>query len=383
MKTSRMGFRSIVILGGGALMFVPALIAGWFYTGALQREAERMVAESLRSRGELAAELLARRLHATWQVVNEYAKTAGVKTPEQAQRDFTVVESLDERIAWIGMANVEGRVLAASRGMLEGADVSQRPWFRRGLGGPFAGDVHEALLLAKLLAKDNEPIRFIDFAAPVSGKDAATDGVIGVHIRWDWLRDQLAGISGRGVDILLVSREGRVLYGPGDMEGKLLGAGIGVAAGQAHTVVRPASWPDGRDYMTAIIPGVSYRDLPSFGWSVIVRENIDTALRPTRDLARTFWTILGSAGLISLALVSMGAGWLATPLRRQGAYAASLASGHASGPPYEETRYQEVANLSAALVRIQSHMTSTPAPAFNERDGQSRADEIGSVKRLQ
>ena len=39
---------------------------------------------------------------------------------------------------------------AATRNMLEGADVSQRPWFQNALKGRSMGDVHEALLLARL-----------------------------------------------------------------------------------------------------------------------------------------------------------------------------------------------------------------------------------------
>ena len=36
---------------------------------------------------------------------------------------------------WIGMTGLDGRVLVEARGLLEGADVSQRPWFRNATGG--------------------------------------------------------------------------------------------------------------------------------------------------------------------------------------------------------------------------------------------------------
>jgi hypothetical protein len=363
MKSRRLGFRTTLILGGMVLMFVPALTAGWFYTGALQAEAERLVAESLRSRGELATDLLARRLHASWLAVSHYAKTANVRNGPEAQRDFTMIDRLDDRIAWIGMADLNGTVVAASNGMLTNANVSQRPWFRRGLAGPFAGDVHEALLLQKLLGKADEPLRFIDFAAPVQS-DQGTSGVVGVHIRWDWVRSQLAGISDKKTDILLLSRDGRVLYGPPSLEGQILGIGAAVVAGQAGNVVRRETWPDGRVYMTAVIPSVRFQDLPSFGWSVIVREDLDHALGPIRQLTRTFWMILGSAGFISLALLLLGATWMATPLRRQVTFASALAERRSlEAPPYEETRYQEVADLSAALVRLQSEIGNSAREA--------------------
>lgn len=362
MNSGRVSFRNIIFFGGAVLMFVPALMAGWFYTGALKEETERILADNLRSRGELSTAMLARRLHAAWYQVNTYARAVNVNAPQEVQRDFNATVQLDERISWIGMTDVQGRIVAASRGMLEGVEVSQQPWFRRGLTGPFAGDVHEAAQLAKLLTGGDEPIRFINFSAPIQGADGAVKGVVGVYIRWDWVRDQLVGMSRKNTEIFLVSRAGAVLFGPPDLEGQSLGIGSAIIAGQGRTVVRAETWPDGRDYMTAVIPALRYRDLPNFGWSIIVRESLDVALGPTRELTRSFWMILGSAGLLSLGLLSLASGWLATPLRRQINYAASLAEGSAKGPPYEETRYQEAAELSAALVRLQSQMRPRAEP---------------------
>lgn len=65
--------------------------------------------------------------------------------------------------AWIGVTDASGRVRAATGGLLEGQDVSTRPWFQQGRRGPWLGDVHEAKLLATLLppALDG-PRRFVD-----------------------------------------------------------------------------------------------------------------------------------------------------------------------------------------------------------------------------
>src|SRR5690606_16446328 len=71
--------------------------------------------------------------------------------------------------AWIGRVALDGQVLGASDGLLEGQSVAERPWFRRALQGPMLGDAHEAVLLAKLLPApaSGQPLRFIDIAAPV------------------------------------------------------------------------------------------------------------------------------------------------------------------------------------------------------------------------
>lgn len=71
--------------------------------------------------------------------------------------------------AWLGIANPSGKVEVAANKLLEGADVSARPWFIEGLKHVYLGDVHEAVLLAKKLKaiNPNEPMRFIDFATPI------------------------------------------------------------------------------------------------------------------------------------------------------------------------------------------------------------------------
>jgi HAMP domain-containing protein len=382
MRQQRIGFRMIVVTGGALLMLLPAFIAGWIYTGKLQQEAESLVASGLRARGELGTEQIARRLYSLWQTVDRFARSEDLKAPQDMHRDVTLLASLDDRLSWLGVADVSGKVIAASEGTLEGEDVSQRLWFRRGLAGPFAGDVHEPALLAKPRGPDNEPLRFIDFAAPTHGLDGSVAGVVGIHVNWDWVTNQLASLAGPGVEILLLSRDRQVLFGPADLVGNHLGIGGAVAAGQAKAFVRAERWPDGKDYMTAVIPSVQYRDLPNFGWSVIVRQDIQAALAPTRDLVRSFWTILSSAALVSLGLLYVGAGWLATPLRRLVEFGTRLSAGTADAPPYEESRYREAALLSAVLVRLQSQLRMLPStivPAAALPAGGRREQAISST----
>ena len=61
--------------------------------------------------------------------------------------------------------------------------------FEDGYSGVYAGDVHEALLLEKMLPKppDGEPLRFIDFAAPIRDYSGELVGVVGAHIHWRWV----------------------------------------------------------------------------------------------------------------------------------------------------------------------------------------------------
>ena len=88
--------------------------------------------------------------------------------------------------SWIGMAGLDGRVEVATRGLLEGADVSKRPWFHNALQGKHAGDVHEALLLAQLLPSQAEPWRFVDVAFPFNDAQGQPRGVLAAHLSWQW-----------------------------------------------------------------------------------------------------------------------------------------------------------------------------------------------------
>ena len=79
------------------------------------------------------------------------------------------MENTHHIYSWIGVADANGIVKVANNNLLEGADVSKRPWFINGSKESFIGDIHEAVLLAKLLQKpqNTEPLRFIDFASPI------------------------------------------------------------------------------------------------------------------------------------------------------------------------------------------------------------------------
>ncbi|KQU50653.1 hypothetical protein ASG72_12345 [Bosea sp. Leaf344] len=354
LRAKRPGLRTWVIIGGALLMLIPAVTAGSFYTGTLQRRSEELLVDKLTGRGELSAGLLARRLHQLWLQVEAFSRTVDIARLDKVREQIDFIGDLDQRYSWIGIANVDGKVLAASRGMLEGASVAQRPWFRRGLTGPTAVDVHEAQLLAQLLPQRAEPPRFIDLAAPVKQDGGATLGVLGAHLDWRWVIENLASMQAPGIDVLLLSRERTVLYGPPDLVNKPLTVGSALSANRATSIVLDERWPDGKDYITVVIPAVGHDNLPSFGWSLLIRQDRDAALRPTRDLVRSFWTMLGAGALVAIILLALGAQWITTPLRRLAGSAEAILDDPEAGAPHVETRYDEAARLSDALVRLQN-----------------------------
>lgn len=100
------------------------------------------------------------------------------------------LQSTYTNYAWIGFANNQGIVQVSTGKLLEGKDISQRPWFIAGQKAPYVGDVHEALKLAKLLPNPTrEPIRFVDVAMPVHDLQGNLRGVLGAHLSWTWSKE--------------------------------------------------------------------------------------------------------------------------------------------------------------------------------------------------
>jgi PAS domain S-box-containing protein len=213
--------------------------------------------------------------------------------------------------SWIGLAGLDGKVQVSAQGLLEGADVSQRPWFRNALRGVHVGDVHEALLLARSLPSQVEPWRFVDVAFPYVDEHGVTRGVLGAHLSWQWARDVersvMAAIAARRqVEALIVDTDGNVLLGPHDVVGtRLTLPSLKAAHAQRRGGYVVETWPDGRSYLVGYQLGHGYGAYPGLGWTVLVRQNADDAFAPVRRLRE-----YGLASGVLLALLFSLAGVL-------------------------------------------------------------------------
>ncbi|TFW30903.1 cache domain-containing protein [Massilia horti] len=212
---------------------------------------------------------------------------------------------------WIGMADMEGRVQVAAHGLLEGADVSRRPWFQNALLGVYVGDVHEAKLLARVLPPpDVAPRRFVDIAFPYRDKDGKLLGVLGTHLSWQWAREVERSVvvpaAGRGkVEALIVDANGRVLLGPDGLQGTTLAQPSLRFAGERDNGYLVEDWPDG-SYLVGFARTRGYGRYPGLGWTVLVRQNVDHAYLPVQQLRRqALWSGIGLALLFSLVGVVM------------------------------------------------------------------------------
>ncbi|PXW97513.1 diguanylate cyclase (GGDEF)-like protein [Sphaerotilus hippei] len=147
--------------------------------------------------------------------------STGLSDPEQVRPLLDGLQKRQPAYAWIGLTGRSGQVLAASRGLLEGKDISSRPWFAHGLQGIYLGDPHDAKLLASHLhmGPDGEPPRFVDVAVPIRGPRGEARGVLGAHLYWNWVQDIIRTTSmdlgnTASIEVLIASKEGIWLYKP-------------------------------------------------------------------------------------------------------------------------------------------------------------------------
>jgi hypothetical protein len=264
------------------------------------------------------------------------------RTLDQAVRDVSLLSTLSEThtgnnpaavrqvlekfqrqfpdYAWIGIAKPDGRVLAATGGLLENRDVKARPWFHAGQQAVIAEDYHPALLLGSLLPRAPDPWRFVDVAGPLRDADGTLRGVLAIHLSWEWARTLANGLltpalRGYGAEIIVVRRDGIVLLGPEAMLEKPIATESLRRAFEGGTGAVTERWPDGRTYLTGYSQTGRGRDRAGLHWAVLVRQTDTAALASAHEFERrTLWLCLG-LGVVLAAVAALLARRLVAPLK--------------------------------------------------------------------
>jgi len=366
MPTDPAFFRRLLPRALGAWMALAFTLLSIVLTLALTAVIERKATEQVKSgighgladRASQTSDKLERGMFERYREVGLIARRhdLGAEVPLARRREaLDRVQASYGYYSWIGLAGIDGRVQVAARGMLEGVDVSGRPWFRDALEGKHVGDVHEALLLAKLLPRRSEPWRFVDVAFPWLDERGAVAGVLGVHLSWQWARDVersvMAGVGARRhVEALIVDAGGYVLLGPPGMAGRRLSlSSLDLARATKGDGYVLEKWPDGKSYLVGYARGRGHADYPGLGWTVLVRQDAVDAYGPVRRL-REYGLIAGVllAAVFSLAGVLV-ARRITRPLGELAASARRIRAGEPVKLGTEHGRYVEVQALAGTL----------------------------------
>ena len=212
--------------------------------------------------------------------------------PEEARAVLENLQASFPDYAWIGIAHLDGKVFASTRGLLQHADVSARPWFQLAQKEVRADDYHPAVMLGKLLPATPEPWRFIDVAGPVLDENGKLRGVLGVHLSWSWVRQRAReliapALREYGAEIYVVRADGTVLLGPNGTEETQLATTSMQLARHGQTGSVREVWPNGVTYLTGYSMTGRENDPSTLRWTVLVRQSEAAAMAGPHSLEQS------------------------------------------------------------------------------------------------
>lgn len=176
-----LGVRLGVIFGGMTLLL--AVVVGETAGRRAQTQIEQETGQDLTFLAFQMSKELNRNLFERYreiQIIAGLEPFGQASAPPAAQPPLLDrLQSTYPHYSWIGFAAPQGEVISSTQGMLQGQIIAQRDWFQAALVEPFVGDVHEAVLLAKLLPNPRGSLlRFVDVAAPVFNAQGELQGAL-------------------------------------------------------------------------------------------------------------------------------------------------------------------------------------------------------------
>ena len=332
-----------------AVVAVASLIAGNLVAADAERAARESTQRLLAQFASQVEHGLAMALQTRLSIVQATADqiaASGDRATAAMRHHIDAVRTQFPEFAWVGVTDVNGNVLSATGGVLQGESVAQQPWFVSARTGSFLGDVHEATPLRERLprAPDARPARYVDAAAPIR-RGSVLVGVVAAQLSWEWIdrlhRDLLESLdTRRQLDMLLVGRDDVVLLGPPRWQGRTLGPGDDLSEAGRYVVGRHAA---------------SDAAGGGLGWSVVVRQDAAAALAGVQSLRRTvLLTVLLAGTLAALAALALTR-WLTRRLDVLADQAQAIRAGRRSA--IEVPRGDdEVSRIGATISELVGHL---------------------------
>jgi len=351
------------------LIFVQSALLSSTIGGRSTDTLKRKIGSSL---DQTAFELADKLDHYMWSRASEievFSKLKVLREGADLKEKRMLLDQLKSNIpsfTWVGITDEKGNVTASTDGILTGKSIAERPVFQEAQEHAFVGDVHDAVLLSKLLPHPgNEPLQFVDISVPIVGSDGVFEGVLASHLSWEWASEVKESLNNtlqkedKGQEVFVVSaRDNTVLLGPKHMVGKQLKLKSISSAQKGKDGWMLEEWPDGEKYLTGYAYGNGYKDYPGLGWTVLVRESEASAFAPVNELER-YILIFGALSAAVFAILGWFlAGIVAKPLHRISLAANQLLSGkRVEIPKYRG--FKDVEILSSSLRDLLGNLTKT------------------------
>ncbi len=315
--------------------------------GAQQLQIARNMADRLSS--EMAARARDVRLLSQLDILRNADDPATARAALEKLRDTLPA------YAWIGMTDAQGQVIASTGDVLLGVSIATRPVFKNGRQGLWTGDVHDAVMLAKLAPHaPGEAVKFVDVAAPVLGTDGQLRGVLALHLSWQWA-DQLRQSvlqprgGGKALQLTIVGADGKTLLAAQGERATVSLSQERLKALEEHWASE--RWSDGNEAVTSVAESRGQGDFHGFGWRVVAHDGAGmTSLQmmQARQSALAWSLGLGSAcALLACWLIGVivaPVDELATALGRKG-------DARPNGTPMK--RRNDVQQIAAAVAHLQ------------------------------
>ena len=362
----RNSLRAQISLVSGLMTLLLSLILSYFAAASSQHQIERNEGESFVRRAQNALEVMDRGMFERSREIRNAAILEDIREPNvPIARKREILERLQSTFnayAWIGICDAQGIGSVGTGKYLEGKDLSKRPWCSKGRDKPYIGDVHDALLLAKLLPNpDGQPFYLVDVAAPVIDRRGVLQGVLCGHIYWKWAEEALDSKRTPGKDILLLSRDGLLLSGPEKQRSDLAKfAPATMRAIRQDTTgggYLLEKWSDGKTYLVGYAKSSGYRDYPGLGWVSLVRQDVTEAFAPANQLRHRILLIGAMLGVLFAWMGWLLAGRIALPIVLISQAAGKVAAGDLNQVIPVQQGDGEVAHLSAAIHDMVNKLT--------------------------
>jgi PAS domain S-box-containing protein len=300
-----------------ALLLLVAL--QWVVAATVGRELEvrslARVDQAARLYADQLGRMLARR-HAEMQLFVREPDLAADRAAPAQRTALHRLKDLSNSYYWIAVVDSDGRVRAATDGLLEGASIAARPVFANARHAVYIGAPHPSVALGPAVTALGRPPpgELADMALPLDEGAAPAGRVLAAHLaarHFDDLRELVLGQAPdrRSLDVALVASDGRTLVGGLPT----LRDGVQAAlAARPTDDTRHALDTAGRSIVLAQAAVPLPRGVPALDWVVVATQPRDAALAPVLALQRSLWIV---GGLVALLLGGAGM-WLARRVAR-------------------------------------------------------------------
>ncbi len=361
----RISLRAQISFASGALALTLSFMMSYLAVENNKRQIQRSEGEAFAMRAKNALDVMDRGMFERSREIRNAAILDDIRNPRvPIDHKREILERLQYNFnayAWIGICDMKGTGVVGTGKYLEGRDLSQRPWCIKGREGYYIGDVHDALLLAKLLPNPSGQMFYLmDLAAPLIDANGVPQGVLCGHIYWNWAEEALDSTKTPGEDILLLSRDGLILSGPEKARSDLT-----MLAPLTMQAIRQGgnggylleTWSNGKTYLVGYAKSSGYRDYPGLGWASLVRQDATEAFAPARQLSQRIQLIGVALGLLFAWLGWLMAERIARPITRISQAANKVAAGDLVYDVPTHRGKDEVADLSKAIRAMVDNLT--------------------------